>query len=91
MATSLDIVERLRAENAEMRLALEAPTKFELELRAEIERLRAALEKIATFDDYTDMGDAREVALLALNTEALTGRDGGTPQSTPGMDVTSIG
>ena len=41
MRDDLTEIERLRTENAEMRLALEAPTKFELELRAEIERLRA--------------------------------------------------
>ena len=40
MTEAAEEIERLRTENAEMRLALDAPTKEELDLRAEIERLR---------------------------------------------------
>jgi len=70
-------IEKLRTENAEMRLALEAPTKFELELRDEIERLRAALQDIdrhAVVYRRVDPYDALQT-IERMVQRALTGRE----------------
>jgi septal ring factor EnvC (AmiA/AmiB activator) len=46
MREAADEIERLEAENAEMRLALEAPTKHELEQRVELERQDDEIERL---------------------------------------------
>lgn len=75
----IEEIERLQTENAEAHLALDAPTKFELELRAEIARLQELLRGVGA-NRYWEGRWRDEVAanarlLAALKEIAENGHD----------------